>query len=95
MVSVQDNQLTLEGPILMDGVNAILQAARVPTGQDALTIDLSRVTEVDSSALALLLQWTREAAGSDRPIKLVGVPSSLTTLADLYGVRALLNLRAC
>jgi phospholipid transport system transporter-binding protein len=76
----------------MDGVNALLQSARFPSGQGAVTIDLSRVTEVDSSAVALLLQWTREAASSGREIKLVGVPPSLTTLADLYGVRTLLNL---
>lgn len=51
-----------------------------------LEIDLAGITEVDSSALALLFFWQRRA----RRVTLLNTPRSLLALAELYGVVALL-----
>jgi len=53
-------------------------------------VDLSAVEEVDSSALAVLLAW-RRAAG--HPLRLVGTPAALESLAGLYRLDELLEDR--
>lgn len=53
-------------------------------------VDLSGVTEVDSSAVSLLLEWRRAAQSAARRVEFVNIPSNLKSLADLYGVADLL-----
>lgn len=55
------------------------------------TIDLSQVTAVDSSAVALLLAWRRAAAEQGKALRFDGMPANLQSLAELYGVDALLS----
>jgi phospholipid transport system transporter-binding protein len=49
------------------------------------------VTEVDSSALSLLLEWRRAAERSGRTIRYRNLPASLKSLAELYGITELLG----
>ncbi len=53
-------------------------------------IDLSRLGTVDSSAVATLLAWKRAAAARNASLALTNAPSSLQSLAGLYGVDRLL-----
>jgi phospholipid transport system transporter-binding protein len=57
-----------------------------------LTIDLTDVKIVDSAAVALLLAWQRAAAEQGKRATFTGVPSGVVSLAELYGVNALLQL---
>jgi phospholipid transport system transporter-binding protein len=57
----------------------------------SVTVDLSGVTEVDSSALSLLLEWRREAARNGREIRFRNLPASMKSLAELYGISELLG----
>jgi phospholipid transport system transporter-binding protein len=52
-------------------------------------VDLARVTEVDSSAVATLLAWQRAAREKGRALAVVNMPESLRSLASLYGVDGL------
>lgn len=70
-------------PILIEG------RARALTGD--LLVDLSALTEVDSAALAVVFDWLRTARSKAHRVGLTGVPVALTSLADLYGVRELLD----
>jgi phospholipid transport system transporter-binding protein len=54
------------------------------------TIDLSAVLTCDSSAVAAVLAWQREAARAGAKLQLIGLPSSLLSLAAVYGVDSLL-----
>lgn len=54
-------------------------------------IDLSAVKEVDSAAVALLLQWRRDAQASGKALSFTSVSPQLASLASLYGVDALLG----
>ena len=54
------------------------------------TIDLSGVATCDSSAVAAVLAWQREAARAGTRLRLTGVPASLLSLAAVYGVDSLL-----
>jgi len=65
-------------------------AAAIARGE--FEFDLSAVTEVDSAAVALLLEWQRQAVARGRRLALRGVPADVVSLARLYGVDALLDL---
>ena len=60
-------------------------------GGDA-AFDLSAVRSCDSSAVAVVLSWLREAQARGTPLQLSGLPAGLVSLADVYGVAPLLDL---
>jgi phospholipid transport system transporter-binding protein len=90
VLTLKDNKLVVDGAVTMDNVNALLEAGRAHLSQENLTVDLTGVSDVDSSAVSLLLEWMREARRHGKTLKLAGLPASLRTLADLYGVSELL-----
>ncbi len=55
-------------------------------------LDASDLHTLDSSALALLLECSRQAAAAGRRLRVVGAPPKLVQLARLYGVDPLLGL---
>ena len=57
-----------------------------------LRIDASRLADLDTSAIAVLLHCQRVAAGSGRRLRVTGAPAKLAALAALYGVKDLLGL---
>ena len=63
----------------------------IPAKLDVLTVDLAGVTAVDSSALGVLMQWSRQHAGK---LEFINIPDSLHSLADLYDVSAMLSIAA-
>ena len=60
-------------------------------GGDA-TFDLSAVRTCDSSAVAVVLAWQREAQARGARLQLSGLPAGLASLATVYGVAPLLDL---
>ena len=91
MIACNDGRCTVQGPVTANNVLSLLaQGAERFTGP-CVTVDLAGVTEVDSSALSLLLEWRREAARNGREISYHNLPASLRSLADLYGVTELLG----
>lgn len=69
--------------VLREGLSAIA------AGQ--ASIDVSEVAVVDSSAVATLLAWRRAASGRGAALDFGPLPANLQSLADLYGVTALLQ----
>jgi phospholipid transport system transporter-binding protein len=73
-------------------------AAQVATaGIDAIragdsVFDLSAVRTCDSSAVATVLAWQREAEARGVQLQLSGLPAGLISLAKVYGVAPLMNL---
>jgi phospholipid transport system transporter-binding protein len=87
--------LALAGPLSFETVPRVLEqsaeyAAR-PDLPERLTIDFSGVTGVDSSAVALLLDWRRQAAQRGKQLAFVNLPANLVALAELYGVADLIQ----
>ena len=64
--------------------------AALSEGDGALQIDASGLKELDSAAIALLLQARRLARERGKEVELSNLPSQLTALARLYGVDGLL-----
>ena len=56
------------------------------------TFDLSAVLTCDSSAVAVVLAWQREAQARGAQLRLSGLPVGLVSLATVYGVAPLLDL---
>ena len=54
--------------------------------------DLSAVLTCDSSAVAVVLAWQREAQARGARLQLTGLPAGLVSLASVYGVSSLLDL---
>lgn len=61
-------------------------------GDQDTVIDWSGVTEADSAALSVLLEWTRASQARGRRVILRDGNHNLKALADLYGVADLLSL---
>lgn len=57
-------------------------------------VDLSGVTEADSTAVALLVELARVQAARGRKLAVAGMPTGVRALCDLYGVDALFDLDA-
>jgi phospholipid transport system transporter-binding protein len=58
---------------------------------ERLTIDFATVSGVDSSAVALLLEWRRRAQALGKTLVFVNLPPNLLALAELYGVAELIQ----
>lgn len=57
---------------------------------DCLAIDFSDVTDIDSSAVALLLHWRRAAMRMGKRLRYIHLPPNLLSLAELYGLDELI-----
>jgi phospholipid transport system transporter-binding protein len=87
---LENGRLLLSGPVTLANVGALLEEGRRHLAEGAATVDLKEVTELDSSALALLLAWLREAKAAGRAVAFANLPAALKTIARLYGVEDLL-----
>jgi phospholipid transport system transporter-binding protein len=95
MISMRGDVIVVEGELTIETVPAMVSAlsAHLRKGE-AQAVDLSGVSDVDSSAVALLLEWQRQAGAVGSSMTWSSVPSSLENLAKLYGVQELLPLAA-
>ncbi len=91
MVRVEGERLSVTGSISMDNARALLDQALAQLRPPQTIIDLAEVTEIDSSAVALLLEWRREAQRRNIDLRVINAPASLRSLGELYGVTELLG----
>ena len=82
--------LVLEGALTLATVSGLAAAVRDRL-QGARVIDFRGVTEVDSAAVALALEWLRQAAESGSALRFTNLPAAMQNLAKLYGVSELLQ----
>jgi len=81
----------VSGPATLANVHALLEEGREQLKAGARTIDLGEVTDLDSSLLAVLLAWQRDARAAQIDLTVEGLPEGLATIARLYGVEAFLS----
>jgi phospholipid transport system transporter-binding protein len=91
MIERDGNGLHLRGAITVANVAELCEAGKAQLA-DGDKVDLSGVTEVDSSALSLIFEWQREAARRKLKLTFGNHPDSLKSLAELYGVADLVSL---
>ncbi len=88
-VMVLDGALNLAAmPLRLAETAAYASQTPLP---DCLTIDFSKVSELDSSGVALLLHWRRQATELGKSLRYIHLPANLAALAELYGVADLIH----
>ncbi len=92
MISIEGERATLTGSLTLANVNAVLEEGARAFKAPSLTVDLGGITEVDSTAVSLLLEWRRAAQREKRVIEYVNYPGNLKSLIQLYGVTDLLAI---
>ena len=90
MIRREGERMIVSGALTLATVAAALAEGDVAIREGVRTVDLAEVGELDSSALALLLAWLREAKRQNRALAIANLPQGLTTIARLYGVAELL-----
>lgn len=90
MIRRDGERICLDGPVTLANVTTVLREGYALLRDGVRVIDLAGVTELDSSLLAALLAWLREARRHGRELAIVNRPQGLTTIARLYGVAELL-----
>ena len=55
-----------------------------------LTIDLAKVTRVDSAGLALMIEWLRESERKNLDMTFTNVPEQLLSIARVCGLDEIL-----
>ena len=89
MIRREGRRITVSGAVTLANAARLLEEGRQHLAEGARTVDLGEVTELDSSALALILAWLRDARAGKRELAFANLPPSLQTLARLYGVEEL------
>ena len=90
MIRRDGTTLMLSGPVTLANVAQVLQEGLEQIRDGARSVDLGQVTELDSSLLAMLLAWLREAKQRNAEVTFANLPQGLETIAQLYGVEGLL-----
>lgn len=85
--------IALSGPLTMNSVGTCYRALTRPAIAEDTRIDLSGVTEIDSSAVALLTTLIRQVEARGSRVRLVSVPQSIFDIAAIYELDALLAER--
>ena len=94
MIRREGDRMLVSGTLTLASVAAALGEGNAAIAGGARSVDLGEVGELDSSALALLLAWLREAKRNNRNLEFTNLPQGLTTIARLYGVAELLPATA-
>jgi phospholipid transport system transporter-binding protein len=88
----EGRRIVVSGPVTLSNVAAIVEEGRRHLEEGVRTVDLGDVTELDSSLIAAMLAWLRDAKARERELSFANLPDSVRTLARLYGVDGLIPL---
>jgi len=87
MLTREGDVLKVAGPMNINSAATLLHQSSGLLS-DVKLVDLAEVTEVDSAAVSLLLEWRRQAQNTT--LRFANLPTALKSLADLYGVAELI-----
>ena len=91
MIAIDNRSIRLSGHLTMLNTPKIYtQGLQALSAGDDWQVDCAQLASVDSSAVALLLAWLRAAQAKNCQLSVTGLPNSLLSLANLYGVEEML-----
>ena len=88
----EGGELSVEGAVTIDTVVEMVARGAALFNHENQVVDLGGVTELDSSAISMLLEWQREAKRHGRQMRFTNTPPKLQSLVRLYGVADLVNM---
>lgn len=77
--------------LTFDNARTMLEAGLQAIAAGQSSIDLAGLKNVDSAAVATLLEWRRAAHRHNVPLAFLNTPASLDSLLQLYGVTELVD----
>ncbi len=92
MIRKVGERLEVSGAMTIDTASALLAAGNASLAGGENLFDLSGVTDVDSSGIAVIFGWLRTARAQGRTLRVASVPQDLLSLAAVYGVSELMPL---
>lgn len=85
-ITQEANRWQLSGDLIIENINQVLAASKALTLTGTTQLDFANVTDVDTSAISLILEFKRRAAAEMAALSLSNVPANLISLMQLYGV---------
>lgn len=90
---LDSGRLVLEGHINNRTAARLLEIGLPHIRAGVEVVDFEAVEDVDSSAVAMALQWLREAQANRRNLRFINLPAAFVNLARLYNVSDLFPAR--
>ena len=92
MILRDGNRLIVSGAVTIENVVKLTELGSAMLNREDWVIDMQQVTEVDSSAVSMLLELQRRAHRQNGLIQFANLPEALKSLAQLYGVSELIPM---
>lgn len=95
LVKGDEQTFFLDGDVALATVSSLLtQSRELWAGGGDQIIDMSRVRRIDSSSLAIMLEWSRAARAGGGSVRFRNVPGQVLAVARLCGVETLLPIES-
>jgi phospholipid transport system transporter-binding protein len=91
MIRRDGRRMVVSGPVTLANVMQVVEEGKRHLEEGVQAVDLSEVTDMDSSLLAAMLAWLRDSKIRDQDLTFTNLPEALQTIARLYGVDGLLS----
>jgi len=86
MISSAGDSIVVAGAMTLPAATGLLNEGNTLVAGGLDLIDLSGVTDVDSSGLSVVFGWLRAAKAQGRSIRIANPPKDFISLAEVYGV---------
>ncbi|MCF8178806.1 MAG: STAS domain-containing protein [Sulfuritalea sp.] len=90
MIRQSEDRVEVSGPMVISGAKSLLAEGEEVIAANGLVFDLTAVTDLDSSCLAVVFGWKRAANSIGKTLSLLNPPENMLSLAAVYGVADLL-----
>ena len=90
-IEFKNTNWIMKGDITLTQAPSIMKLTTDFEWKNSVVIDLIKVREVDTSLLALIFEWKRQAKKYKRTVSIKNTPVNLGSLAKLYGVEEFIS----
>jgi phospholipid transport system transporter-binding protein len=94
VIREKDGRLHIKGPVTLENAMTLRDQSEQYFDRPQLLFDFSEVSEIDSAAVSLMLEWLRKGRATGCEVRFANLGESITSLTDLYGVEDLLPVNA-
>ncbi len=94
MIREERGRVYVDGPVTLANATQLREEIEPYFQRPRVLIDFSGVSEVDSAAVSLMLEWSRTARATGCEVRFANLGDSITSLTDLYGVEDLVQIDA-
>lgn len=93
MITFENQKIIVKGSATIDNITALTRQGLPLLSGSACTVDLSQVTEVDSTIISMFLEWSRAAQQMRCALSFINMPTSVASLIQLYGMTELIPIK--